>query len=648
MYNHAAAPEAQLCAYPHDPMIALKASQTIFPLTRDFCLVLTNLEYARNPSTEPLAKRTFARNFRSSMTRTDALIRTRKLTAQEVSRVNFIVKARARRFIAASRKEWLYPEKMISDPWSQLRETLLPPKNQLSHFGGEIFVRYEDGSVHYQDEFGRTEKEWDFLKKKPPSTPPKPRDSCGCGSGKRFENCCKATSPDLRPTWNEASIRERNIMLYNGITNVLDLHEGKDWVNVRRELSDEKISRIYSLYKLLWPLETDLLQLLPKPDGTARAIYTGSIHPNAITEFALGASLYFGQLIIEHPFVHAGTLKKEYSPIENPAAYRHEFLKTVVFFLTVMPLVDCGLVNLVPDICNFSFHLRSQMLHMARSRSDGVKYDPEADPRLKELADEDVRRSFLSLPQEIIQSQMRKIPPSAAVAGASPEEVLRGIERLRERDPLAVLQESTLDEEKAGRLSVMKLCPNFEMTIYLAQATGASIVTDSIFRWDEIKRAIYRRVRTSGTIANGLANKINSSMFAFPQIVDDILKLNTGETFAEYPTLMRDVFGYLSQFDVRGQKPNYETHLSARFSRINSRVESAVKKAKLSVNEARIFCAFPAGGIQDNTVNRLLLMSSSEKHLPNVPMAFFIKAFGHEVNGASTPTSTVRSGHLFW
>jgi hypothetical protein len=35
-------------------------------------------------------------------------------------------------------------------------------------------------------------------------------------------------------------------------------------------------------------------------------------------------------------------------------------------------------------------------------------------------------------------------------------------------------------------------------------------------------------------------------------------------------------------------------------------------------------CIFPPGGIQDNTVNRLLLMSSSERHLSNVPMAFFI------------------------
>src|SRR5260370_22621545 len=109
--------------------------------------------------------------------------------------------------------------------------------------------------------------------------------------------------------------------VYNGIVRVLGLEQGKDWVKVRRELTDEKISKIYLLYEGLWPLETDLLQLLPKPDGSARAVFTGSIHPTTITEFALGASLYFGELIIEHPFLHAGTVQKKFSPVQNTGAY---------------------------------------------------------------------------------------------------------------------------------------------------------------------------------------------------------------------------------------------------------------------------------------------------------------------------------------
>jgi hypothetical protein len=235
IYNHAAPPDTPACAYPNDPMIASKASQTIFPLTRNFCLILTNLEYARDPSTSALDKRTFARNYRHSMVRTDAFIRTRKLSSQEVARINYVLKARAHRYIAAGRKEWLYPEKIVSASWDKLRKTLLPPSDELWHFGGEMFAKFEDGHVHYQDEFGRTEKQRDFLKKDPPTRPLRPRDLCGCGSGKSFQACCETKPIALRPTWNEPSIRERNLMLHNGIVNVLGLGQGKDWARVRRD-----------------------------------------------------------------------------------------------------------------------------------------------------------------------------------------------------------------------------------------------------------------------------------------------------------------------------------------------------------------------------------------------------------------------------
>jgi hypothetical protein len=65
-------------------------------------------------------------------------------------------------------------------------------------------------------------------------------------------------------------------MLQNAIVEMLEFEFGKGWVQIRRELTDEKSGKVYNLYEGLWPLETDLLALLPKPDGEARAIYTGS------------------------------------------------------------------------------------------------------------------------------------------------------------------------------------------------------------------------------------------------------------------------------------------------------------------------------------------------------------------------------------
>jgi Protein of unknown function (DUF4238) len=625
IYNHAAPPQAQACAYPSDSAIALKASQTIFPLNRNFCLILTNLEYARDPSTSPLDKRTFARNYRHSMVRTDAFIRTRKLSSQGVARINYVLKARARRYIAAGRKEWLYPEASVSEPWGELRQTFLPPKNGLWHFGGEIFARYEDGHVHYQDEFGRTEKQRDFLKKDPPIRPLRPGDLCGCGYGRSFKECCMPKPMALRPTWNERSIRERNLMLQNGIVNVLGLKQEKDWISVRRDLTDEQISNIYLLYEGLWPRETDLLQLLPKPDGIARAVYTGSIHPTAITDFALGASLYFGELIVQHPFLHAGTVKKKFSPVDNPRAYRQEFLKTTIFFLTVMPLVELGLVNLIPDPCDFDVHLRDQMMHMAKSRSAEMQFDPRKEPRMEQLMKQDFQRGLMSMPQGALRSQLLKASPE--LAGLNMEEALRGIQQLKERDPLADLQEGSLaGGEKGGQFNLMKLAPNFEMTMYLAQATGACIVTDSFFRWAEVKRAIRQRAGESYSGLATLARNIESSEFAFPQNVTDVAGFAFDKTFAAYPALIRDIFKYLSNLGDRGPKPNREAHLAASFANAHAAAQTVIRKARITSKDGQISCAFPPGGIQDNTVNRLLLMSSSERHLANVPMAFFIEA----------------------
>jgi hypothetical protein len=119
----------------------------------------------------------------------------------------------------------------------------------------------------------------------------------------------------------------------------------------------------------------------------------------------------FGELIIEHPFLHAGTVKKEFSPVENPRAYRQEFLKTALFFLTVIPLVEAGLVNLIPDPCNFDVHLRDQMFQMARARSVGMDTDLRKEPRIKRLAEDDFKRSVMSLPRDALRSQLLRMSP---------------------------------------------------------------------------------------------------------------------------------------------------------------------------------------------------------------------------------------------
>lgn len=625
VYNYAVPPEAPLCAYPLDPGIALKASQSIFPLNRDFCLILTNLEYAKDAAASPLEKRTFARNFRSSIVRADALIRTRKLTAEDVTRINYIPKRRARRYVAAGREEWLYPEATVNCSWEDLRDTLRPPEDGLFGFGGEMYAKFDDGHVHYQDEFGRTEKKWDFLeKKKVAASDLRPSSACGCGSGERYKDCCKSLPEHLRPTWAEPSIRQRNLFFQQVVADILGITEGKDWVEIRKTLTDEQISRVYSLFAALWPSDTDLLQLLPKPDGRARAVYTGPIHPSTIVEFAQALPLYFGEVLIQNPFVHAGGMRKEFSPVDNPRAYRQEFLKSTLFFLTVMPFVEAGLINLFPDPCIFDPHLRHQMFGMAEERMAGIRLEPDKEPRLRRFMRDDFERGIWALPPDALRFQIRKALPE--LNDEDLDGVVAAIEERRIADPLAVLQDGSLDGGKdGGLLNLFQLSPNFEIAMYLAQATGACIITDSTMRWEEILRAIRPRRDKPRTTLAALAGGMSRADFGFPADTENVLKLSGSPKFAAYAGLIRDAFRYAKDVDQKGAKPNFEMQLASRFGKVHAAAQAIFAKDEIPAIKGRLSCAFPWGGIQSNTINRLLLMSSSEHHLPSVPMAFYVE-----------------------
>ena len=85
------------------------------------------------------------------------------------------------------------------------------------------------------------------------------------------------------------------------------------------------------------------------------------------------------------------------------------------------------------------------------------------------------------------------------------------------------------------------------------------------------------------------------------------------------------------KLDDRGTKPNWEAHLNARFVKVHAAAQAVIKKARVAVKHGRMSCEVPPGGIQDHTINRLVLMSNSERYLASVPMAFFIQGNGsHE------------------
>jgi hypothetical protein len=154
IYHPKLPPNASECRYPDDPGIELIGSQTVFALDANYCLILTNLEHAKDPDNAALlSRRTNARFRGDSMVRTDALIRDRELSDVEVHAINLVIRSRANKYVASSNPAWLFPEQYCALAWEDIAKILLP-RNNLWRFGGEMYIGYEDGTSAYRDQFG--------------------------------------------------------------------------------------------------------------------------------------------------------------------------------------------------------------------------------------------------------------------------------------------------------------------------------------------------------------------------------------------------------------------------------------------------------------------------------------------------------------
>ncbi len=142
-----------------DPVLHWQGTQTLFPFDCERLYILTHVEYARSPGPLKARKpRTNSRYFDpgNPMVRYDDCIRTRTLTSRQVLEVNYIIKARADRYVAGRTEDDLYPERHLKTTvWSRLGEFLLPPKHKVIEQIGYTVMKFGDGSYYFQDQFGR-------------------------------------------------------------------------------------------------------------------------------------------------------------------------------------------------------------------------------------------------------------------------------------------------------------------------------------------------------------------------------------------------------------------------------------------------------------------------------------------------------------
>jgi hypothetical protein len=154
VYNLKAYPGSRFVRYPVEPVIELLGSRTIFPLDARHCLILSNQEFVENPNPANCFKpRTNPRSFGFTIFSPVHVVRGRRLTPEQVWSINFILKKRALRYVAAQEEEWLDPENQLQVPgWASLDPLLRPKKVTLIK---SIRASFSDGRQVAMDRLGR-------------------------------------------------------------------------------------------------------------------------------------------------------------------------------------------------------------------------------------------------------------------------------------------------------------------------------------------------------------------------------------------------------------------------------------------------------------------------------------------------------------
>jgi hypothetical protein len=619
VYNAATPPTSPECAYPQDPSIEWIGTITAFVLDADTCLILSNLEYAKSPKTAKLtAPRTNARFRGQSLVRTDAFIRTRKLLRDEVICINHLLKSRARRYAAASNKDWLFPEKSFTGSWQDIAAVLLP-KDELWKFGGEIYVGYKDGSTQYQDAFGRTSRSHEYLRRKQRNAAPGPNDMCGCGSGQKFKKCCKGLPDAARPTWDVYGIRERNLMFSRVVKDILGLDSGKTWDDVRRDISDQEVKCIHEAFASLWPEDTELSELLPRPkNGVFRAVYLGPCDPRTVQENALGWLPYFDEVILAHPFVNPNRTRPEFSPTTSAYQYKAQTLKNVLLLLVLEPYIQAGWVHLIPDPGDFNPQFSMATLEMAEQRTAGWRPNRKNLGLLEALVQDDHRRLMQQLPEDSLKAMMRNRFPEATESEL--RAVIEHIKTDIAADPYAPLQ--PLKRGEAGAQLLFFKGYNLESAMYLASLTGSCIYTDVEAHWQQLHMHALPGGRTANTAWAPVWKSLRSVSFPVELNGNTLLQeLNMGRFGCIRPVLRRFVES------VQGSvTPDRVTQISLQLIDAAKGIQrewASVPGASRLVRHLEL--SVPLEGFERDEVRRLLLTFGRIRAVRPVPFAMFIR-----------------------
>lgn len=242
-------------------------------------------------------------------------------------------------------------------------------------------------------------------------TTPDRNSPCPCGSGKKYKKCCRLLDEGQSARCNLANasraLKEKNVALLQAMFEIFGLE--RPWDKVKDGMSDAQIREFYKFIADLWPVNTNLLEILPSPDSSLRALYLGENEPEMMLPNVFRFCLYADQILLVNPFDNPNLVAEQFNPLARPGEWRLQTIRVVFQLMMLAPWIDAGLVVLIPDPGDFNRRLRVQTWNLAAERLKGMQVtdkDIEASVMKRRT-----RNTLLLSPRSYLEHMARKTNP---------------------------------------------------------------------------------------------------------------------------------------------------------------------------------------------------------------------------------------------
>ncbi len=321
--------------------------------------------------------------------------------------------------------------------------------------------------------------------------------SCPCGTGKKFKHCC-AGKVDWegifrsKKDWRAyLSIRGRNIYFINKISEILQLDTGKvkNLSEYKQRFTKNAVRDIHEAILEAWPPDSDIATILESTSNEVSGLYVGDYDIEYISRGIVRHSIYANKILIVDPFIYPKSVRDEYNPIIEPAQYRAQTLKNINFWLSLIPWIEAGIIEVIRTPADFDHRLNWESMKRQKRKFEEIAELKEASEiSLKEMKKRHMKKQththlILSAPDSYIEKQIIKF--GLEKDGYTSKDFLKYIHTQRERDPDFL--EPIGPNSESGQIHTMSSGASYDIAQLTASLTHSYLVTDLYVKWREIE-----------------------------------------------------------------------------------------------------------------------------------------------------------------